>query len=430
MLPIGLAILALTGIGPLLAWRKSTLSNLRYQFLGPVATGLATGALVYGLGFRVWSSGLCFALCAFVGATIVQEFVRGARVRRRSTGTDFLTALIGLVARSRRRYGGYIVHLGIVLMFLGFAGEGYKLDEQVLLQPGQQAAVGRFTVRYDALRVTDDGQKQMITGHVTAFKDGRPIGELRPAKWFFRKHEDQPTTEVAINRSLSEDLYLVLAGYDLQTQSATFQIVVNPLVNWIWFGFGVLVVGTGIALMPESALAFAAAKVPAGAATAGAVLLAIVAGGGVAAAQHVESAATVPVAPRSALEKELRRSIICMCGTCGRQLVAECTCGYAAQMREEIAALVRQGLTKDEVLAYYVRKYGSQEPLAAPIDRGFNRLAWLLPYALGGAGAVLVGAVAASWARRVRRAGPEAAGPAETDAALEARLDEELRDLD
>ncbi len=431
MLPIGLAILALTGIGPLLAWRKSTLSSLRAQFLWPVGAGLVTGAAVYLLGFRVWSSGLCFALCAFVAATIVQEFVRGAWVRRRSTGTDFVTALIGLVARSRRRYGGYIVHLGIVLMFLGFAGEGYKLDEQVLLKPGQQTAVGRFTIRYDALRVTDDGQKQMITGHLAAFKDGKPIGEMRPAKWFFRKHEDQPTTEVAINRSLSEDLYLVLAGYDLQTQSATLQIVVNPLVNWIWFGFGVMVVGTAVALLPESALAFATAKVPAGAATASLLLLAILTTGGAARAQHVESAATVPALPQNALEQELRRAIICMCGTCGRQLVAECTCGYAAQMREEIAGLVRQGLSKDEVLQYYVRKYGSQQPLAMPIDRGFNRLAWLLPYALGGAGALLVGGVAASWARRARAAAPAAAEvSAELDPALQARLDEELRDLE
>jgi cytochrome c-type biogenesis protein CcmF len=118
----------------------------------------------------------------------------------------------------------------------------------------------------------------MITGHVAASKDGRAIGEMAPAKWFFRKHEDQPTSEVAIRRSPSEDLYIVLAGYDTQTQSATFQIVVNPLVNWIWVGFGVMVFGTGIALLPESAFAFAAAKVPSGAVTTGLLLFALLAG--------------------------------------------------------------------------------------------------------------------------------------------------------
>ena len=149
-----------------------------------------------------------------------------------------LTAMIGLVGRSQRRYGGYIVHVGIVLMFLGFAGEGFKQEEQALLKPGEQFTVGHFTVRHDALRVTSDAQKQMITGHVSVFDDGKLIGEMEPAKWFFDKHEEEPTTEVAIRRGLGEDLYIVLAGYDAAEQSATYAVTVNPLVNWIWLGFG------------------------------------------------------------------------------------------------------------------------------------------------------------------------------------------------
>jgi cytochrome c-type biogenesis protein CcmF len=263
MMPIGLALLFLTGIGPLLAWRKSTLSNLRYQFLWPVVVGLVTAAFVYALGVRLWSAGLCFALCGFVAATIGQEFWRGARVRQGSTGTDVLTAMVGLVARSKRRYGGYIVHLGVVLMFLGFAGEGFQQSEQVLMKPGDEATVGRYLVRHDAIRVTDDGQKQMVTGHMSVFRDGKPIGSMYPAKWFFRRHEDQPTTEVAIRRSVAEDFYIVMPAFELQDQSATVEIIVNPLVNWIWFGFGVLALGTVIALLPERAYAVALARAPA-----------------------------------------------------------------------------------------------------------------------------------------------------------------------
>src|SRR5204863_966433 len=137
--------------------------------------------------------GACFALCAFVVATIGQEFIRGARVRKETTGADLLTSMIGLVSRSRRRYGGYIVHVGIVLIFLGFAGQGFKQEEQVLLKVGQQATVGHFTIRHDALTVTSDEQKQMIEGHVTALTEGKAIAEMTPAKWFFNKHE-QPTT--------------------------------------------------------------------------------------------------------------------------------------------------------------------------------------------------------------------------------------------
>ena len=124
MVPIGLILLFLTGVGPMLAWRKSTVSNLRDTFIWPVVAALATAGLVLALGVRLWSSGLCFALCGFVAGTVAQEFWRGAIVRRKNTGTDVLTAMIGLVGRNKRRYGGYIVHLGIVLIFLGFAGNG------------------------------------------------------------------------------------------------------------------------------------------------------------------------------------------------------------------------------------------------------------------------------------------------------------------
>src|SRR5580765_6463087 len=192
MQPIGLILLLLTGIAPLLAWRKTTFSNLLTQFTWPAAAALVTGAAVYALGIRVWASGICFAFCAFVLVTILQEFVRGAAVRKGATGTDIMTAMIGLVGRERRRYGGYIVHVGIVLMFLGFAGQGYKIDEQLLLKPGQQSTVGGFTIHHDALTVTSDEQKQMITGVVTVSRGGKVIAQMHPAKWFFAKHEDQP----------------------------------------------------------------------------------------------------------------------------------------------------------------------------------------------------------------------------------------------
>ena len=266
MLPIGLILLFLTGVGPLLAWRKSTPSNMRYQFQFPLLMAVVTTGGLYAAGLRVWSSGLCFALSAFVIGTILQEFWRGARVRQGSTGTDVLTSMIGLVSRSHRRYGGYIVHLGIVLMFLGFAGEGYKREEQVLLRPGASATVREFTVTHRSVKVTDDGQKQMVTAHVDILRDGAAIGAMDPAKWFFRKREQEPTTEVAIRRGAWEDLYIVLAAFELQDQSATLHIVVNPLVNWIWVGFGILALGTVIALLPERQFAFAGARAAADAA--------------------------------------------------------------------------------------------------------------------------------------------------------------------
>lgn len=434
MLPIGLILLLLTGVGPLLAWRKATLTNLREQFMWPVLIAVVTGIALITFGVRVWTSGICFVLCAFVVGTIGQEFVRGALVRRSATGTDLFTAVVGVVGRNQRRYGGYLVHVGIVLIFFGFAGDGFKLDQTVLLKPGQKVTVGRFTVRHDALKVTEDAQKQMITAHLSVFEGDTPLGTMTPARWYFKKHEDDPTTEVAIRHSISEDLYLVMPAFDVQTQSASVQVVVNPLVNWIWMGFGWLALGTMIALLPERSFAFAAAKVPAGAAGAAegittAVLLMLLLLPVPARAQHVEDPNAVIPAAVTPAEQDLYGSIICMCGTCGRKRVGECTCSIAARMRGEIADLVKQGKTRDDVIRFYVAKYGSQEPLAEPIDEGFNRLAWFVPYTLGVGSIVVVAVLARRWSRvspPVAVAGVAGA----SDPTLEARLNDELRNLD
>src|SRR3954469_7376025 len=268
LVPIGLVMLFLTGVGPLLAWRKSAISNLRDSFVFPVLAGVVTAVALAAFGFRVWVSGLCFAICAFVAGTVVQEFWRGANVRRRAPGTDVFTALVGLVGRNKRRYGGYIVHVGIVLIFLGFAGNGYKRDQQMLLKPGEKGPIGAYTVRNDGIKLTDDGQKQVLTGYVAVFKDGKQLDTMYPGKSSFHKHESEPPrTDVAIRRTVAEDFYVIMPAVDLGTQTMSLEIHINPLVDWIWMGFGVLAFGTGIALLPESTFAFAVAKLPAEAAT-------------------------------------------------------------------------------------------------------------------------------------------------------------------
>lgn len=429
MLPIGLMLLALTGIGPLMGWRQSSLANMREQFMWPIIAAVVTLGVLMPLGVHFWASGLCFALCAFTFAAIAQEFVRGARVRQRSTGTDLFTALVGLFARSRRRYAGYIVHVGIVILFLGFAGGGFKLTAQKEVRPGDTITIGDFTLQYDALRVATDTQKQMVTAHVRASKDGALIGEMTPARWFFRGRESEPTTEVAISRGFAEDLYIVLAGYEAADQSAILDVTVNPLINWIWAGIGIMFIGTLIALLPERALAFATAKVPDGAVTTMLVLLLALAPGR-AEAQHIELPRDRMPALDTPLARELGQEIICMCGTCGRKRVGECFCGKAAEMRQEIAAMVADGRSREEVYAYFMAKYGSQEPLAKPLDEGFNRLAWLFPYLVGAGAALIVGGTAFRWSRRRTPDAADAGTETSSDSSLRDRLDDELDELD
>jgi cytochrome c-type biogenesis protein CcmF len=442
MLPIGLVLLFLTGFGPLLAWRKSTVRNLRDQFLWPVCLALPTAVVLIALGFRQWAPVTCFALCAFVAGTIGQEFWRGAVVRRKNTGTDLFTALVGLVGRNKRRYGGYTVHIGIMLIMFGFAGNAYKRDEQVALKPGQELQIGRYTLRNDGIRLNDDGQKQMVTAYIAVFESGKQVDTLYPARWYFRKHESEPTTEVAIRRSVAEDLYIVLAAdqRSAATQVATLQVVVNPLVNWVWFGFGVLALGTGIALLPERTFSFALAKLPAEVTATTALLFLLVLFSGqtrLLAQQHtvlppggMPDDVRTSFYARTPLERQLQHELVCTCGTCGHANIGECrkdACGVSHTMRGELAALIDQNKTHDEIIQWFVTKYGSQEMLGAPLDRGFNRLAWLFPYLVGATGAVAIGFAAVRWSRRSASA-EDATAP--TDPELESRLDDELRSLD
>ena len=423
MLPIGLCLLLLTGIGPLLAWRKSTLTNLRDSFLFPVALGIGVAGAVIAFGVPLWASGLCFALSGFVFGTMAQEFWRGARVRQGATGTDLFTALVGLVGRNKRRYGGYIVHLGIVLLFLGFAGEGFKQSEQALLTPGQQVQVGDFVMRYDQMRITDDGRKQMVTAQVTVTRDGQPFATMYPAKWYFRKHEDQPTTEVAIQRGFAQDVYVVLAGYDAGGQTASLDVTIAPLVNWIWFGFGILALGTFIALLPDTVFAFATVKIPQNAVTTSMLLLSIVISQGMAFGQT-----TGAVAERTALERSLENEIICTCGcrlpngTCGMM-----NCHGKEAQTGKLRKLIAEGKTRDEIIATFVNDFGSEDVLTRPINRGFNRLIWLAPYLIAAMALVGIFVAARRWSRPHT---PAFAGDAGIDATLNARLDDELRNLD
>ncbi len=247
-------------------------------------------------------------------ATIMQEFVRGAQVRRTATGTDIFTALVGLVGRSKRRYGGYIVHLGIVLMFLGFAGEGFKQEEQALLKPGR--ADDRRALHRPARRAARDHRQPEADGDRARQRvRGRQADRHdEPAKWYFHKREQEPTTEVAIRRAPSEDLYIVLAGYDAARRAATYAVTVNPLVNWIWFGFA----SHGDrhrahAAAGERVFAFAVVEGAGGRGddktSAAAVDRCCLV------SPRRSSARTEPsVVPKSSLERELEAEVMCTCG--------------------------------------------------------------------------------------------------------------------
>ncbi|HEY0710506.1 MAG TPA: cytochrome c-type biogenesis CcmF C-terminal domain-containing protein [Polyangia bacterium] len=440
MVPIGLVLLLLTGIGPLIAWRKATVSHLRYQFTWPgIATVAAVALCLYwGLGSSSIAAIICFAFCAFTAATVVQEFARGAQVRRKNTGSDYMTALLGMILRGRRRYGGYLVHLGIVLMFLGFAGQAYQKEEEQHLRPGQAVPFGKYQVRFDRLRHEEDRQKEMLTADFTIMAEGKELGKMHPARWYFNGRNGEFTTEVAIRRSAAEDLYITLGGVDFADGSGTFKLVINPLVDWVWFGFILLALGTTAALLPETALAPVAARAGIPARGVGATGILVLIGLSLFAGMRPAHAAVDPGFIKSEMEwfgKNLR----CMCSMGGRgcgHMLEDCgaECGGAPQDRQEILNLLTQGKSRQEIIDLFIKREGGAHVLGAPPDTGFNRHAWALPYGLGilGAGALAFTA----WRYSNRHKEPEPAETAATekslsnDTALEDRLEDELSRVD
>lgn len=253
MSPVGLALLFLTGVGPLVAWRKTTGQALAKQFLGPLAGGLTAMILaavavpeLRGVGAESMSiSGLlCFGLCGFTFWTIAQEFQRGVKVRKKHRPQGLLEALIGLMTKARRRYGGYVVHLGIVLMFFGFAGNAYKLERKLVMLPGEVVELGEYRIRHDGVLATQDFQKDMLTVELTVLDEaGNELSELTPAKWWYYQLKDQPTTEASRYMALEGDVYASFADVKVSTGWTRLNLYYNPLVNWVWVGFAVLLAG-------------------------------------------------------------------------------------------------------------------------------------------------------------------------------------------
>ena len=318
------------------------------------------------------------------------------------------------------------------------SGENFKQHETAQMTPGREVKVADFTIRIDALKVTEDTRKQAVTGHVTVLRDGAEVTKLYPARWFFRGREDEPTTEVAIRRSVGGDVYLVMPQYDAAAQAATLEITVTPLINWLWLGFGVVAIGTLIALLPEAAFAFAVAKVPANASRAAGTWLILLAVVLPAAVQAQDGPIAEPAAPGGLVEKSdtqrrLEGELICMCGSAGcvRSTLANCpmrpACHGHTEQTARIKKAVDEGQPHDVILASFVRDFG-QHVLEVPQDSGFNRLAWLLPYLLAAAGLAVIVLNARRWSHRP--AAPTSGAAPAPDSALDARLDDELRDLD
>ena len=251
MVPIGLSLLAVTGIGPLLAWRRSSLNSLKRAFLYPGIAGLGAFAALLVLGVRHPYAIISLVLCAFVASTIVQEFWKGARARGAITGEPFPQALADLALRNTRRYGGFVVHFGIVLLFVGFTGQAFHMNSQADLGVGEQMTLGNYVLRVEDLQTGQEVNYDMNRAVLGVFEDGVRVANMYPEIRFYRAGEGQQTREPSIRSTLQEDLYVVFAGVTQDGLRATIQADINPLVMWVWIGGIVVALGTVIAMLPN-----------------------------------------------------------------------------------------------------------------------------------------------------------------------------------
>jgi cytochrome c-type biogenesis protein CcmF len=248
--PIALFLLFLTGVGPLLAWRKTSLDALKRNFAWPLGGGIAAGIVAAIFGFRDFYALMCLIFSVFVAFTIFSEFYRGARVIAARDGTNLLSAVGELTMRNTRRYGGYVVHFGMVLIFIGIAGQAFNKDIQMEMAPGDSLAIGPYRILCQNFDRTANNNFESERATLEIFRDGHSEMMLYPERRFFLASQVTETM-VAIQSKPLHDLYVVYAGRSPETGKPVIHAYLNPLVKWIWFGGIVLVLGTGLAMLPN-----------------------------------------------------------------------------------------------------------------------------------------------------------------------------------
>ncbi|MBI3404070.1 MAG: hypothetical protein HY046_01270 [Acidobacteria bacterium] len=238
----------------MLAWRKTSVDSLKRNFGWPFLGSIVAGVVAYALGAREFYALICLLLSAFVTFTIASEFHRGAMVIRARGTSNYVSCVAQLTMRNTRRYGGYIVHFGMVMIFVGLAGAAFNQDRQEEMRPGSRMQLGPYTL---VLQTFTSNPAQNYTAErasIEVLRNGQPMMMLYPERRFYPVNEETGTM-VAIHSTLKEDLYLVYAGRGPESNVPVIHAYLNPLVKWIWLGGVVLVIGTGLALVPNRQLA-------------------------------------------------------------------------------------------------------------------------------------------------------------------------------
>jgi cytochrome c-type biogenesis protein CcmF len=275
-IPVALLLLILTAVGPLLAWRKTSFESLKRNFMWPAVGAVAAMAFLmitpqsWGspFGLRPWQdvayfySLMAIALAVLVTLTIASEYYRGGKVIAGHTGQSILASMVQLTHRNTRRYGGYIVHFGVVVVIIGFAGSAFNQDKEQEMGYGDKMTIGSYTLICRSYTDEDFPNYAGEWAVLDVFKNGKQIDTLTPERRFY-KASRQTSTMPFIRSTLNEDLYVVYEGLNQDTGRPILKAHLNPLVMWIWLGVWIILGGTALALVPNAPVSPAPARVPA-----------------------------------------------------------------------------------------------------------------------------------------------------------------------
>lgn len=248
--PIFLAIIFLSGVCAIIAWRRASVRDLMRRLVLPLAASIVVGVILFTFNIRQWYTLGTFFLCSFVFFSIIFEWFRVTRTRHHAREESYQRAFFSLLRGNRSRYGGYIIHIAMVIIAIGVIGSSfYDVEAEATLSPGDSMTIRRYTLTYEGLESYQTESGIVVGATLTVMNGNKVIGQVVPEKYFHESYE-QPVTEVAIRSTLAEDLYVILMGWDEQGIAA-FSVLVNPVVIWIWIGGGFFLLGGLIAFWPE-----------------------------------------------------------------------------------------------------------------------------------------------------------------------------------
>jgi cytochrome c-type biogenesis protein CcmF len=469
MIPLGLVLVALMGVGPLMAWRKTTGAGFWRVIRAPTFATIAVAVVhtVFGgaLGYPPVVEGdaiydtltgqvlasiygaapvVSTSVCTFVIVGHLQEFWRGTALRMRNAGENVMVALFELITRAKRRHGGYIVHMGVAVMYFGFTGAAYDTEKEAALKPGEALEVSGIKVRYDGSRMEVAPGRRMVFADMTVLEGERTVARISPAKFIYDKPPGTTTSEVAIRTTLTHDVYAIMNTVNAESKLGTFRVIVRPLVLWIWLGGLLLILGTAVCMAPSVREVLGAARAPmpsrrrGSLAGATAVVVVVVVAGAwlwlspAHAAGQSDGSSSLhagSVTMRNTAERQLFERLLCECGDCQRLPLSTCACGWAERERAKLRDQMAAGVSPQQIQDAYREEHGAQA-IAIPADEGLDRALWLVPIAAIGLAAFQLVRLGRRWVRRGRKDERAAETLTDADRELDDEIDRELETLD